>query len=164
MQSLRQGSPEDLGQTSPGGSAVVSGAFFVSTTQSSNAACSRWSSASSANGIANGTWRDRARRHATPATRRDHVPGRRGRAGTGETPETGVVWLITQRSQVQILPPLPGQRPLPILEGASACRVLTESWFLATSSESWAPVSSVISTDASDPPMISSASAFARCP
>jgi hypothetical protein len=32
--------------------------------------------------------------------------------------ETFVVVLITQRSQVQILPPLPGQRPLPITEGA----------------------------------------------
>ena len=29
-----------------------------------------------------------------------------------------VVRLITQRSQVQILPPLPAQRPLPIKEGA----------------------------------------------
>ena len=29
------------------------------------------------------------------------------RTGTPETPETGVVVLITQRSQVQILPPLP---------------------------------------------------------
>jgi hypothetical protein len=34
------------------------------------------------------------------------------------TAQTRVVCLITQRSQVQILPPLPGQRPLPIMEGA----------------------------------------------
>ena len=41
-------------------------------------------------------------------------PACRGQLG-GERPsgtaETGVVCLITQRSQVQILPPLPGQRP-----------------------------------------------------
>jgi hypothetical protein len=30
------------------------------------------------------------------------------RAETTETTKTCVVWLITQRSQVQILPPLPG--------------------------------------------------------
>jgi hypothetical protein len=43
--------------------------------------------------------------------------------------EMGVVCLITQRSQVQILPPLlgsAGQRPLPILEGAFFTSVLTD--------------------------------------
>jgi hypothetical protein len=33
------------------------------------------------------------------------------RSGAPETRKTRVVCLITQRSQVQILPPLPGQRP-----------------------------------------------------
>jgi hypothetical protein len=34
--------------------------------------------------------------------------------GHAESAETPLGLLITQRSQVQILPPLPGQRPLPI--------------------------------------------------
>ena len=33
--------------------------------------------------------------------------GHRIRERQPETPETDIVWLITQRSQVQILPPLP---------------------------------------------------------
>jgi hypothetical protein len=40
------------------------------------------------------------------------------RSGAPETSKTRVVCLITQRSQVQILPPLPGQRPLPGTGGA----------------------------------------------
>ena len=47
--------------------------------------------------------------------------GHRADGRRPETLETGVVVLMTQRSQVQILPPLPGQRPLPIMEGAFAC-------------------------------------------
>ena len=41
----------------------------------------------------------------------EHAPSIRRDQRTGERPpgtaETGVVWLITQRSEVQILPPLP---------------------------------------------------------
>ena len=49
------------------------------------------------------------------------------RAGTPETGEAYVVVLITQRSRVQIPPPLPSlqvRRPLPIMEGVfCVCRV-----------------------------------------
>jgi hypothetical protein len=50
----------------------------------------------------------------TPKARGDFPPrvcqGQRGDWRLPETTETGVVWLITQRSQVQILPPLPSCR------------------------------------------------------
>jgi hypothetical protein len=42
--------------------------------------------------------------NGTLGVRRGHY----GRRRLWETPETSVVVLITQRSQVQILPPLPG--------------------------------------------------------
>src|SRR5215470_2900068 len=48
----------------------------------------------------------------------DNRPGQMASQRTGETPETCVVRLITQRSRVQIPPPLPGHRPLPIMGGA----------------------------------------------
>ena len=52
----------------------------------------------------------------TEPTRRDVIcPVRRGhhpRERRPGTPETSVVWLITQRSEVQILPPLPGKTAL----------------------------------------------------
>jgi hypothetical protein len=47
-----------------------------------------------------------------PTERDGTRPGRRGhytRERLPGTPETYVVWLITQRSRVQILPPLPGK-------------------------------------------------------
>jgi hypothetical protein len=57
---------------------------------------------------------DAARQHETgetEPTERDEIcpvrHGRRTRERLPETPETCVVWLITQRSEVQILPPLP---------------------------------------------------------
>ena len=53
--------------------------------------------------------------------------GRRGRARRPEMSETHVVWLITQRSQVQILPPLlvSAGKALPLPgEGPFACRAL----------------------------------------
>jgi len=53
--------------------------------------------------------------------------GQRGDRRLSETRETHVVWLITQRSRVQIPPPLPSlqvRRPLQIMEGAfCVCRV-----------------------------------------
>jgi len=49
----------------------------------------------------------------TQKAREDSIPqvcrGQRGDQGRPETAETNVVWLITQRSEVQILPPLPGK-------------------------------------------------------
>jgi hypothetical protein len=48
-----------------------------------------------------------------------HVyPGESHFRRPGETPETCLALLITQRSRVQIPPPLPGQRPLLVMEGA----------------------------------------------
>jgi len=51
------------------------------------------------------TWRDRLRRGETQKAREDSIPqvcrGQRGDQGQPETPETNVVWLITQRSRVQ---------------------------------------------------------------
>ena len=64
-------------------------------------------------------------------TRHERPPSvRRGHSGDqrqGETAETHVVWLITQRSEVQILPPLPRPEALSRTEkGPSACGVLTD--------------------------------------
>ena len=50
------------------------------------------------------------------------------RAGTWETGETCVVWLITQRSRVQIPPPLPRpEAPSRTEKGPSACGLLTDT-------------------------------------
>jgi hypothetical protein len=58
----------------------------------------------------------RAETGETQQARRDRPPpvrrGQRGNEKPPETVETGVVRLITQRSQVQILPPLPRWRPI----------------------------------------------------
>src|SRR5215470_19731303 len=95
----------------------------------------------------------------------DNRPGQMASQRTGETPETCVVRLITQRSRVQIPPPLPGHRPLPIMGGAF--RMVDANGFAndvvaqTVSPRSPLPVLSVMSTEASDPPMISSASAVA---
>src|SRR5690242_5779940 len=62
---------------------------------------------------------DAARQHETgktePTDRDEICPVRRGhrtREKLPETPETHVVWLITQRSRVQIPPPLPRSEAL----------------------------------------------------
>jgi len=47
------------------------------------------------------------RQRETPATSSETFTWSARRAGTPETREAHVVWLITQRSEVQILPPLP---------------------------------------------------------
>src|SRR5215472_16096693 len=61
----------------------------------------------------------------TQKTREDFMPhvcrGQRGNQRQGEPAETNVVWLITQRSRVQIPPPLlvtAGQGPFPTWERA----------------------------------------------
>ena len=67
--------------------------------------------------------------------RQDNRPGQATFQRTSEPPETCVALLITQRSRVQIPPPLLGHRPLPIMEGAfcmrfvngSACRRATNA-------------------------------------
>jgi len=67
--------------------------------------CLHWSTACTANRFANETRRDKVRRRAIPATPRGLCPDQQGRVGTRETARTDVACLITQRSQVQILPP-----------------------------------------------------------
>ena len=77
---------------------------------------------------------DAARQHETgetEPTERDGIcPVRRGhhaRQRLPETPETHVVWLITQRSRVQIPPPLlvsAGRGPFPVGERAFAFLML----------------------------------------
>jgi hypothetical protein len=59
----------------------------------------------------------------TPAIR----PAQRHHRRPRETPETCVVLLMTQRSQVQILPPLPSSEAVPRTEGRPlACSLLTD--------------------------------------
>ena len=60
------------------------------------------------------------RRSATSGTVTEATRGSVRRAGSPGTGETGVVVLITQRSQVQILPPLPILQVIP--EGADPCQ------------------------------------------
>ncbi len=77
---------------------------------------------------------DAARQHETGETKpteRDGIwPVRRGHRTRGrlsETSETCVVWLITQRSRVQIPPPLPSPEALSRTEkGPSACGLGTD--------------------------------------
>jgi len=77
--------------------------------------------------------RDAVGQVETRETRRDPpripTPVRRGQRGDQrrpETPETCVVWLITQRSRVQIPPPLPRPGALSRTEkGPLACGLLT---------------------------------------
>ena len=69
----------------------------------------------------------------TEPTERDGIcPVRRGhriRERRLEMGETNVVWLITQRSRVQIPPPLPRPEALSRTEkGPSACGLLTRPW------------------------------------
>ena len=80
----------------------------------------------SANGFANETGRDggddvrHRRRPARPS------PGQRDVLNVGDG-ETRVVWLITQRSRVQIPPPLlvsAGQGPFLVGRGPFVCRAL----------------------------------------
>jgi hypothetical protein len=81
-----------------------------------------------------------------------------------ETSETLVVWLITQRSRVQSRPRYQGQRPfleqregLLLVVCARIC-----AWAPAQAAPSLVPpVSSAISIEASESPMISSARVFA---
>ena len=62
------------------------------------------------------------RRPETPTTTTSRSGRSARRAETPEMPKTHVVWLITQRSQVQILPPLPGKTaPEPLLRGRFCC-------------------------------------------
>jgi hypothetical protein len=67
----------------------------------------------------------------TQKAREDFIPqvcrGQRGDQRQPETAETNVVWLITQRSRVQIPPPLlvsAGQYLFLSGEGSFACRAL----------------------------------------
>src|SRR5215472_11837611 len=85
---------------------------------------------SSVNRFVNRTRRDSTGRGETEPTERDGIcPARRGhhtRERQPETVETDVVWLITQRSRVQIPPPLPSPEALSRTEkGPSACGLLT---------------------------------------
>ena len=63
-------------------------------------------------GLVHETGWDRAKRprrtSAQNAASRPIAQVNQGASEQTETPETGVVWLITQRSQVQIMPPLLG--------------------------------------------------------
>ena len=65
-----------------------------------------------------------------PTERDGSCPVRRGHCARERHPETGethVVWLITQRSRVQIPPPLPRPEALSRTEkGPSACGLLTD--------------------------------------
>ena len=67
-----------------------------------NQICARICARDAAGRVETGETR-RAERDLARRVRR----GQRGEQGRSGTPETGVVVLITQRSQVQILPPLP---------------------------------------------------------
>ena len=62
-------------------------------------------------GFVHETRRDRLKRRrqgrSEKTSSRKACRGQRGRQRRSETPETKVVWLITQRSRVQIPPPLP---------------------------------------------------------
>ena len=83
------------------------------------------------NRFVNRTLRDSTRRGETGETERDGIcPVRRGhrtRERRLETVETYVVWLITQRSRVQIPPPLPRPEALSRTEeGPSACGLCTD--------------------------------------
>ena len=69
----------------------------------------------------------------TPQTQHERSPsvlrGQRGDQRRRETAETHVVWLITQRSRVQIPPPLPSLQVRGLFrswKGPSACAVCTE--------------------------------------
>ena len=73
----------------------------------SRAGCNRTSETSRANESANETPRDGGDEPGTSETEATGRAWSARRTCTPETPETGVVVLITQRSQVQILPPLP---------------------------------------------------------
>ncbi len=67
-------------------------------------------------------------RRAAGAREPSRLRGQRIRERPPETPEMGVVVLITQRSQVQILPPLPFTQVRGLSrrrEGPSCCAVLT---------------------------------------
>ena len=67
----------------------------------------------------------RPRHERPPSVRR----GQRGDQRRSETAETHVVWLITQRSRVQIPPPLPSLQVRGLFrswKGPSACAVCTE--------------------------------------
>ena len=69
------------------------------------------------------TWKDRADVAAQVGR------GQRDNQRLPETPETCVVWLITQRSRVQIPPPLPSLQVRGLFrswKGPSACAVCTE--------------------------------------
>ena len=97
------------------------------------------------------TWETQRTRHERPPSVRR---GQRGDQRPRETPETHVVWLITQRSRVQIPPPLPRPEALSRTEkGPSACGLLTD---VLTKRPLW-----TTAVDVSEPPMISSASVLA---
>src|SRR5205807_4050371 len=88
-----------------------------------------------ANGFANETPRDGGdeARHRRRSARPFAWSARRAR--TSETGETCVVWLITQRSRVQIPPPLPRPEALSRTEkGPSACGLCTDLCTAARSS------------------------------
>ena len=90
--------------------------------------------------------------------------GQRGDQRLRETAETCVVWLITQRSRVQIPPPLPRQRPsFEQEEGLLhvVCKRICTRAPAQAAPSLVPPASSATSMEMSDPPMISSASVFA---
>ena len=89
----------------------------------SRAGCNRTPETSRANESANETRRDGGDEPGTSGTEATGRAWSARRTCTPETPETGVVVLITQRSQVQILPPLlvsAVQGPFPVGERAFA--------------------------------------------
>jgi len=89
----------------------------------SRAGCNRTSETSCANESANETRRDGGDEPGTSGTEATGRAWSARRTCTPETPETGVVVLMTQRSQVQILPPLlvsAVQGPFPVGERAFA--------------------------------------------
>ena len=142
------------GRTSPCSVSVPSAG------QNDGTRCRR-SGSGCANGFANETRRDEedaARGRRRSCTLR---PAQKRYTGTPETAKTHVVWLITQRSRVQIPPPLPGQRHLPIKEGVFCMPDANGTGIHAAAPSSpsgssavslTAPVTSVVT---SDPPMIS---------
>jgi hypothetical protein len=90
--------------------------------------------------------------------------GHRTRQRRSETPETYVVWLITQRSRVQIPPPLP--RPEAGSEQGSGLLLVFCARICAREPAQAAPslvasAWSAIASEASEPPMISCASVLA---